>query len=97
MKNRRVGTFTMGLSLIITGFLSIILLFTNAVSIFAVMKLSPLILVCLGAEMLVYSVRIKDETLKYDGLAIFVSFALIAGTLLSTAAVVVVDHFKLLN
>lgn len=96
MKSRRVGTFTLGLSLVITGILSIVSLFTNIVDILFVMKLSPLIMVVLGIEMLFLSFKSEDN-LKYDGLAIFISFVLITGTLLSTAAVALVDYIRLLN
>lgn len=97
MRNRRVGTFTLGVSMVVTGVLSIISLFTNIVDIFTVMKLSPLILVFLGAEMLFYTFKDDDRVIKYDGMAIFISFVLITGTILSTAAVAFIDHLKLMN
>jgi len=97
MRNRRVGTFTLGVSMVITGVLSVISLFTNIVDIFTVMKFSPLVLVLLGAEMIVFTFKDDDKVIKYDGLAIFISFILISGTLLSTAAIAVLDHLKLMN
>jgi hypothetical protein len=97
MKNRRIGTFTLGVSLVAAGVLSIFSLFTGFVNIFTVMKLSPLILVSLGLEILITNAVCRDEEMHIDGWAILVIFILIAGTLLSTAAVVIADHYKLIN
>lgn len=97
MKSRRVGTFTLGLSLVITGVLSVISLFTDSINIFTVMKFSPLILVFLGSEMLIYALKDDERVIKYDGFAIFISFLLITGTLISTAAIAVIDHYRLIS
>ena len=97
MRNRRVGTFTLGLSLVAAGVLSVLSIFTGFVDIFTVMRLSPLILVSLGIEILIFNAVSNENEMHMDGWAIFVNFILILGTLLSTAAVVIADHYKLIN
>jgi hypothetical protein len=97
MKNRRVGTFTLGVSLVVAGILSILSLFTKLVDIFMVMKLSPLILVSLGIEILISTAVCREDEMRIDGWAILVNFILISGTLLSTAAVVIADHYNLIT
>lgn len=88
MKSRRVGTVTLGVGLILTGIFSILSLFTNWMDIVFILKLSPILLIMLGTEMLVYTVANKEERIKYDGLAVFISFILITGTLALSAALV---------
>lgn len=97
MRIKRVGTITLGLSLIMTGLLSVFSLVTNFVDIFTVMKFAPIILVSLGIEILISNFVTGEEKLRIDGWAIFVSFILISATLLSTAAVTFIDRYKLIN
>lgn len=70
-RQRRVGTFTLGLALIFIGVMtSATLIFKeNALDI---LRLSPLVLVALGIEVLIYAIKYKDDKLRYDGASIFI-------------------------
>ncbi|MEG2053386.1 MAG: hypothetical protein RR052_00445 [Oscillospiraceae bacterium] len=76
---RRVGTFTMGLSLIASGlvFLSILLFDLKVEQILFIIKFSPLILISLGIEVLVYNIGFKYEKVKYDFVSMLVCLGLI--------------------
>lgn len=79
---RRVGTVTLGLSLIVTGLAITAWFFVPGFDIIFVAKLAPLVLVFLGAEVLWASVRRKgEERLRFDFLAAFVAFVLICASL----------------
>ncbi len=72
---RRVGTFTMGLCLVITGLALTVGLFRPTTDFSFLLK--PLVLVALGAEVLIASATAKEQKLKYDFLSMFVCFLLI--------------------
>ena len=79
---RRVGTVTLGLSLIVTGLAITAYFVVPGFDIIFVAKLAPLVLVFLGAEVLWASVRRKgEERLRFDFLAAFVGFVLICASL----------------
>lgn len=79
---RRVGTVTLGLSLIVTGLAITAYFFVPGFDIIFVAKLAPLVLVFLGVEVLWASVRRKgEERLRFDFLAAFVGFVLICASL----------------
>ena len=61
---RRVGTVTLGITLVAAGVLMLVSLFWPEANLRAVTKLSPLILVSLGVEALL-SAR-KGGAVKYD-------------------------------
>ena len=85
-KQRRVGTFTLGLSLISLGVLIPCGLFFGA-SVWELLRLAPVLLIVLGIEVLIYAFRFKSERLRYDGLSIFMvltlTFAALFGSLVS--------------
>ena len=79
---RRVGTVTLGLSLIAAGLAITAWFFVPGFDIIFFAKLAPLVLVFLGAEVLWASARRKgEERLRLDFLAAFVSFLLICASL----------------
>ncbi|HJB67576.1 MAG TPA: hypothetical protein H9770_01885 [Candidatus Fournierella excrementigallinarum] len=79
---RRVGTVTLGLSLIAAGLAITAWFFMPGFDIIFFAKLAPLVLVFLGAEVLWASARRKgEERLRFDFLAAFVSFLLICASL----------------
>ena len=79
---RRVGTVTLGLSLIAAGLAITAWFFVPGFDIIFFAKLAPLVLVFLGAEVLWASARRKgEERLRFDFLAAFVSFLLICASL----------------
>ena len=79
---RRVGTVTLGLSLILTGLAITAWFFVPGFDIIFFAKLAPLVLVFLGVEVLWASARRKgEERLRLDFLAAFMSFLLICASL----------------
>ena len=74
MKNKRVGTISMGIVLIFFG----ILIFISQVSSFSALemfiKFWPGILIILGLEILyyVYTNKSEETKIKYDGFSIFI-------------------------
>ncbi|MEG1760784.1 MAG: hypothetical protein RR251_02665 [Hydrogenoanaerobacterium sp.] len=81
-KSRRVGTFTMGLALIVTGIAALIsLIMPNNFDFLWFARLSPLILVFLGVEILLSNFLGHGIKLKYDFLSGFVCFILITSSI----------------
>lgn len=74
---RRVGTMTMGFALIVTGIVALAAMFRPSLDLVFVFKLSPLIFVLLGVEILYNYFAHKGQKLKYDLLSGFVCFVLI--------------------
>ena len=85
-KRRRVGTFTLGLSLIMLGVMvPLSLIFHEEALRF--LQFSPIVLVFLGIEVLYYAIRYKDGKLRYDGLSIFLVILLTVISLGASAVV----------
>lgn len=78
---RRVGTITFGAALIFTGVIIIMSMFGVNVSLMTVLKLSPILLVAFGVEIILSAIFIKDAQFKYDIFGIFLSFILVAGSI----------------
>lgn len=69
VKQRRVGTFSLGLTLILLGVsLSLCLLFGSEAQ--KILSLAPIVLAFLGIEVLYYAIRYKAEKLRYDKLSV---------------------------
>lgn len=70
MKQRRIGTLTLGIALIMIGIIiPTSLIFKDAA--LKIIQFSPLILIVLGVEILYFAIRYKEEKFRYDGLSIF--------------------------
>ena len=67
-KVRRVGSIAFALMLIAAGVLLIVYQFVPQFDLLKILKFSPVILIALGIEMLVYSAR-PDVKVKFDWLA----------------------------
>ena len=67
-KVRRVGSIALALVLIAAGVLLIVYQFVPQFDLLKILKFSPVILIALGIEMLVYSAR-PDVKVKFDWLA----------------------------
>ena len=90
---RRVGTLTMGVALILVGAAICTFQFMhdwNMLLLFC--KLSPLLLVALGCEVLVSSAMAKGARLKYDFLSMFVCLILLIGTLAASCLPIVLEY-----
>lgn len=88
---RRVGTFTLGLTLLGGGGLMLASTFLPDMDLSWSLRLGPLILVCLGVETLL-STR-KAGRIKYDWAGIFLSFLLACGALGLFAASWGISHW----
>lgn len=80
---RRVGTFTMALSLIAVGVVLILRIFLPQLDILAVARFAPVVLILLGLELLVAHALHRQEKLRFDGLSVFISLLLIAASLVA--------------
>lgn len=89
---RRVGTFTMGITMILVGLLIVCSLFGWGVQLEWVFRLAPLILVALGVEVLVGAFS-KNTRLKYDFLSIIVCGILTLAALGFSAMPFVLQYF----
>lgn len=69
-KGRRVGTFTLGLVLIVFGGLLFLHTFIPTLSLTFIFSLWPLVLIILGLEVLISYIINKEDKLRYDGGAI---------------------------
>lgn len=89
---RRVGTFTMGITMILVGLLIVCSLFGWGVQVEWVFRLAPLILVALGAEVLIGAFS-QGTKLKYDFLSIIVCGLLTMAALGFSAVPFVLEYF----
>lgn len=80
-KVRRVGFFTLGIALILTGGCIAASMILPDFPLITVAKLAPLVLVALGVEVLWANARKGDAQLKYDLLSMFVCFVLICASM----------------
>lgn len=81
MRTRRVGSVTCGILMIFFGILFMIHMFYPPLSLEVIMRLWPLIFICLGSEMVASNLHReeeKEEILKYDKGAVFLVFLLAA-------------------
>jgi len=84
---KRIGTLTLGLSLVYIGIVLILTLFVNLNIVIILLRLFPVILVCLGLEVLLFSIWNKsEEKLKYDGVSIFLILLFTFGAICVAAA-----------
>ena len=77
VQTRRVGTLTMGVALIAAGILITAAVVMPGLNLSFIAKCSPLLLVLLGCEVLWFSVRSKDERIRYDLLSMVVCVVVI--------------------
>ena len=75
VRERRVGTFTFGVVLVVAGLAMLAALFFPTWDLTLVLKLSPLVLISLGVEVLL-SAR-KGGRIKYDWLGMLLCFFIV--------------------
>ena len=81
-RTRRVGTFTMGMCLIVCGVVLLLSVFFPELDLSLVGKLSPVILILLGIEVLAaYFTAGDNAKLQYDFASGVYCFILICGTM----------------
>ena len=89
---RRVGSFTMGLALIAAGLFILCVYFVPGFPAVAVLKLAPLVLIALGAEMLWRGRR--GERVRYDLVSIFISLILLGAGCVASLVPMVVEYYR---
>ena len=70
MKERRIGTFSLGVVLLVYGVLFLISTYVKSFSFYFVFRLWPFIFIVLGVEISYSAVRYKEENYRYDFAAI---------------------------
>lgn len=91
-KSRRVGTLTMGVSLIGAGILFAAHLIIPAVTYYYIFRLWPVILILLGIEVLIANVKNKEEKISYDGWAIFIMVLVMCLAATMAGCQILLDH-----
>lgn len=74
---RRIGVYTMGISLVVIGAAILISMFNPDFNLLLAAKLSPVILIALGIEIIVSTTVFHKDKLKYDFWSGFVCFLLV--------------------
>lgn len=77
MEQRRVGTFTLGICLVVFGVLFLLHLFINNIDYLLIFHLWPVVLILLGGEILFYAVKSPDKHYRYDFAAVLIIFLLV--------------------
>lgn len=77
MRERRVGTFTLGVVLLVFGVLFLLRIFFSSLQYYFIFTLWPLIFILLGAEVLYYALHQKQLQYKYDFAAIIIIMMLV--------------------
>lgn len=72
MRQRRIGTITLGVSLVLFGILFMIRIFGGILNYTLIFHLWPLILVALGMEILYYNCLAPEKAGTYDFAAIII-------------------------
>ncbi len=72
MRQRRVGTVTLGAILILYGIAFLLHSFIEGLPYYLIFQLWPVIFVTLGIEILISSFRFKEQEFKYDFAAIII-------------------------
>ena len=72
MKQRRVGTITLGGILILYGVAFLLHTFVEGISYYLIFRLWPVIFLALGIEVLFASINWKEQEFKYDFAAIII-------------------------
>lgn len=72
MRQRRIGTITLGVSLVLFGILFMIRIFGGILNYTLIFHLWPLILVALGMEILYYNCLVPEKAGTYDFAAIII-------------------------
>ena len=77
---RRVGTFSMGVALILTGVCAILSMYLPWFDWVQVFRLSPILVILLGGEILYSHFCHRGERMVYDFFSMFICLLLIAAT-----------------
>ena len=92
IKNRRVGTLTAGVSMVIFGVLFLLRLAVPAVTIRLIASLWPLVLIFLGVEILIAYALNKEGQMRYDAGSVVLIIALALFTVCMAAAQLTMEN-----
>ncbi|MCI1956276.1 MAG: hypothetical protein LKJ21_07900 [Oscillospiraceae bacterium] len=92
IKNRRVGTLTAGVSMVVFGALFLLQLVVPTVTIRLIASLWPLVLIFLGIEILIAYVRNKEGQMKYDAGSVVIMLALALFTVCMAATQLTMEN-----
>lgn len=77
MEERRVGTFTLGICLVVFGVLFLLHLFVKSIDYLLIFHLWPVILILLGVEILCYAIKAPEKHYRYDFAAVLIILLLV--------------------
>mgnify|MGYP000927931412 CR=1 FL=1 len=92
IKNRRVGTLTAGISMIVFGGLFLLRLVIPAITIHLIASLWPIVLIFLGTEILIAYVCNKEGQMKYDAGSVIIIIVLGIFSISMAAAQMVIEN-----
>jgi len=92
IKNRRVGTLTAGVSMVIFGALFLLRLAVPAITIRLIASLWPLVLILLGIEILIAYALNKEGQMRYDAGSVVIIIALAFFTVCMAAAQLTMEN-----
>lgn len=94
LKERKVGTITTGIILIVFGFLFLARCTFHFLNYGIILSLWPLILIFLGIEIIISYLVKKEEDLRYDGWAIALTIILSFFAMSMVGAEFTINHFS---
>lgn len=92
IKNRRVGTLTAGVSMVVFGVLFLLRLAVPAVTIQLIASLWPLVLIFLGIEILIAYILNKEGQMRYDAGSVVLIIVLALFTACMAAAQLTMEN-----
>ena len=94
IKMRKAGTLTAGIVFVVFGALFIARNLFPSLNYNFILSLWPVILIILGIEIIISYMVKKEETMKYDGWAIFLIIILAFFSMAMAGAEFVLNHFS---
>ena len=89
----RVGTITLGITLVLSGIAYLLHLFFPSITYYHIMKAWPIVFIFLGVEILLNALQIKDEQdIRYDKTAFFMNAMIILFTMFIGCISIAIEH-----
>lgn len=92
IKNRRVGTLTAGISMVVFGTLFLVRLVVPAVTLRMIASLWPVVLILLGVETLIAYAVNREERMRYDAGSVVLILALALFTVCMAGAQMALEY-----
>lgn len=92
MRQRRIGTITLGISFVVFGILFLIHIFGGVLNYMLIFHLWPLILIVLGGEILYYSFFAPEKSGTYDFAAVVILIMIVFFAMCMAGADMVFSH-----